>query len=60
MESAILAPSISLELTPQRGRRPGEAVCRWCLSHETQVSAMRVALEHIAALDTVMETLALI
>ncbi len=51
---------ISLESMLQRGRSPGEAVPVVLVTHETQESAMRVALERIAALDTVMETPALI
>ena len=51
---------ISLESMLQRGRSPGEAVPVVLVTHETRESAMRVAVERIAALDTVMETPALI
>ena len=51
---------ISLESMLQRGRSPGEAVPVVLVTHETQESAMRVALDRIAALNTVMEAPALI
>jgi homoserine dehydrogenase len=51
---------ISLESMLQRGRSPGEAVPVVLVTHETQESAMRVALERIEALNTVMEKPALI
>jgi homoserine dehydrogenase len=46
---------ISLESMLQRGRSPGEAVPVVMVTHETLESAMRAALERIAALDTVLE-----
>ena len=51
---------ISLESMLQRGRSPGEAVPVVLVTHETQESAMRVALARIEALNTVMEKPALI
>ncbi len=51
---------ISLESMLQRGRSPGEAVPVVLVTHETQESAMRAALERIAALDAVLETPTLI
>ncbi|HEY8287679.1 MAG TPA: homoserine dehydrogenase [Acetobacteraceae bacterium] len=51
---------ISLESMLQRGRSPGEAVPVVLVTHETEESAMRSALERIAALNTVMEDPALI
>ena len=46
---------ISLESMLQRGRSPGEAVPVVLVTHETRESAMRDALDQIAALNTVME-----
>ncbi len=46
---------ISLESMLQRGRSPGEAVPVVLVTHETRESAMREALDQIAALNTVME-----
>ena len=46
---------ISLESMLQRGRSPGEAVPVVLVTHETRESAMREALERIAALNTVLE-----
>ena len=46
---------ISLESMLQRGRSHGEAVPVVLVTHETQESAMRAALERIGTLDTVME-----
>jgi homoserine dehydrogenase len=46
---------ISLESMLQRGRAPGEAVPVVLVTHETQESAMRAALERIEALNTVLE-----
>ena len=51
---------ISLESMLQRGRAPGEAVPVVLVTHETQESAMRAALDRIGALNTVMETPTLI
>ncbi len=51
---------VSLESMLQRGRSPGEAVPVVLVTHETRESAMRAALDRIAALDTVMEAPALI
>ncbi|HQT77010.1 MAG TPA: homoserine dehydrogenase [Rhodopila sp.] len=51
---------ISLESMLQRGRSPGEAVPVVLVTHETQESAMRMALDRIKALSTVMEEPALI
>jgi len=46
---------VSLESMLQRGRSPGEAVPVVLVTHETNETAMRAALDRIAALDTVME-----
>jgi homoserine dehydrogenase len=46
---------VSLESMLQRGRSPGEAVPVVLVTHETKESAMREALDRIAALPTVME-----
>jgi homoserine dehydrogenase len=46
---------ISLESMLQRGRAPGEAVPVVLVTHETQESAMRAALQRIEALETVLE-----
>ena len=46
---------VSLESMLQRGRSPGEAVPVVLVTHETKESAMREALNLIAALPTVME-----
>ena len=46
---------ISLESMLQRGRSPGEAVPVVLVTHETQESAMRTALERIGKLDAVLE-----
>jgi homoserine dehydrogenase len=46
---------VSLESMLQRGRSPGEAVPVVLVTHETKESAMRAALDRIAALPTVME-----
>ncbi len=46
---------VSLESMLQRGRSPGEAVPVVLVTHETRESAMRDALDRIAALPTVME-----
>jgi homoserine dehydrogenase len=51
---------VSLESMLQRGRSPGEAVPVVLVTHETKESAMREALNRIAALPTVMEEPALI
>jgi homoserine dehydrogenase len=51
---------ISMESMLQRGRSPGEAVPVVIVTHETKESAMRAAVERIAALPTVMEEPALI
>ena len=51
---------VSLESMLQRGRSPGEAVPVVLVTHETRESAMRAALERIAALDAVLETPTLI
>ena len=46
---------VSLESMLQRGRSPGEAVPVVLVTHETRESAMRAALDRIAALPAVME-----
>ena len=46
---------VSLESMLQRGRSLGEAVPVVLVTHETRESAMRAALDRIAALPTVME-----
>ena len=46
---------ISLESMLQRGRSPGEAVPVVLVTHDTRESAMRTALDRIAALDAVLE-----
>ena len=46
---------VSLESMLQRGRSPGEAVPVVLVTHETQESAMRAALDRIASLDAVLE-----
>ena len=46
---------VSLESMLQRGRSPGEAVPVVLVTHETRESAMRDALDRIAALPTVMQ-----
>ena len=46
---------VSLESMLQRGRSPGEAVPVVLVTHETKESAMRDALDRIAALPTVMQ-----
>lgn len=51
---------ISLESMLQRGRSPGEAVPVVLTTHETREEAMRMALDRIEALDTVLERPALI
>ena len=51
---------VSLESMLQRGRAPGEAVPVVLVTHETRESAMRAALDRIAALDAVLETPTLI
>ena len=51
---------VSLESMLQRGRSPGEAVPVVLVTHETQESAMRAALEQIAELNAVLEQPALI
>jgi homoserine dehydrogenase len=59
--TAVLRDSgISLESMLQRGRSPGEAVPVVLVTHETQESAMRSALERIAGLDAVLEAPTLI
>jgi homoserine dehydrogenase len=51
---------VSLESMLQRGRSPGEAVPVVLVTHETRESAMRAALERIAALGAVLEAPTLI
>lgn len=51
---------ISLESMLQRGRSPGEAVPVVLVTHETQESAMRAALDRIGELNTVLEVPTLI
>jgi homoserine dehydrogenase len=46
---------VSLESMLQRGRSPGESVPVVLVTHETQESAMRAALDRIASLDAVLE-----
>ncbi|WP_149537089.1 homoserine dehydrogenase [Siccirubricoccus phaeus] len=52
--------AISLESMLQRGRAPGEAVPVVLTTHECEESQMRAAIARIAALETVLETPALI
>ncbi|MBV8094921.1 MAG: homoserine dehydrogenase [Acetobacteraceae bacterium] len=51
---------ISLESLLQRGRSPGEAVPVAIVTHDAKESAMREALDKIAALDSVLEAPTLI
>ena len=51
---------VSLESMLQRGRAPGEAVPVVLVTHETQESAMRAAVERIASLNPVVEAPTLI
>jgi homoserine dehydrogenase len=51
---------VSMGSMLQRGRAPGEAVPVVIVTHETGESAMRQAIVRIAALETVLETPALI
>ena len=51
---------ISLESMLQHGRSPGEAVPVVLVTHITRESEMRAALDQLAALDSVLETPALI
>jgi len=46
---------VSMESMIQRGRAPGEAVPVVLTTHDTEEAAMRRAVGHIAALDTVLE-----
>jgi homoserine dehydrogenase len=52
--------AISLEAMMQRGRAPGEAVPVVLTTHDCEEAQMRRALAHIAALEAVLETPALI
>jgi homoserine dehydrogenase len=58
--AAFRDEAVSMEQMLQRGRAPGEAVPVVLVTHETQESAMRAALERIAGLDAVLEQPALI
>ena len=58
--AALRDAGVSLESMIQRGRAPGEAVPIVLVTHETNEAAMRVALDAIAAMDTVLEPPALI
>jgi homoserine dehydrogenase len=51
---------ISLESMLQRGRSPGEAVPVVLTTHDTNEAAMRLAMERIGAMDTVLEDPAMI
>ncbi len=46
---------VSLESMLQRGRAPGETVAVVLVTHETQESAMRAALDRIGTLEAVLE-----
>ena len=58
--AALRDHGVSLESMLQRGRAPGEAVPVVLVTHETRESAMRAALDRIAALDAVLEAPSLI
>jgi homoserine dehydrogenase len=53
--AALRDEEVSLESMIQRGRAPGEAVPVVLTTHVTVEAAMRRALAHIEALDTVLE-----
>jgi homoserine dehydrogenase len=53
--AALRDHGVSLESMLQRARSPGEAVPVVLVTHETDETAMRAALDRIAALDAVME-----
>jgi len=53
--AALRDAGVSLESMIQRGRAPGEAVPVVLVTHETKEAAMREALDHINALDAVLE-----
>ncbi len=53
--AALRDAGVSLESMLQRGRAPGEAVPVVLVTHETNEAAMREALDHINALDAVLE-----
>jgi homoserine dehydrogenase len=53
--AALRDHGVSLESMLQHGRSPGEAVPVILVTHETGETAMRAALDRIAALDAVME-----
>ena len=53
--AALRDAGVSLESMIQRGRAPGEAVPVVLVTHETNEAAMREALDHINALDAVLE-----
>jgi homoserine dehydrogenase len=53
--AALRDEEVSLESMIQRGRAPGEAVPVVLTTHITVEAALRRALAHIAALDTVLE-----
>ena len=53
--AALRDAGVSLESMLQRGRAPGEAVPVVLVTHETNEAAMREALDHIKALDAVLE-----
>ena len=58
--AALRDAGVSLESMLQRGRAPGEAVPVVLVTHETDETAMRAALDQIAANDAVLEPPALI
>ena len=58
--AALRDAGVSLESMIQRGRAPGEAVPVVLVTHETNEASMHQALEHINALDAVLEPPALI
>ncbi len=53
--AALRDAGVSLGSMLQRGRAPGEAVPVVLVTHETNEAAMREALDHINALDAVLE-----
>jgi len=53
--AALRDAGVSLESMLQRGRAPGEAVPVVLVTHETNEASMREALDHINALDAVLE-----
>jgi homoserine dehydrogenase len=57
---ALRDSGVSLESMLQHGRAPGEAVPIVLVTHETRESQMRVALDRIERLDSVLERPSLI